>query len=138
MRTFTVEDANRSLPRVRQLVIELVTASRLVPELDADLALARYLAAREPGSATAAERVAEARERRERAKLDAYRTVAELEDLGVSVKDPIEGLVDFPSHRNGVPVELCWKLGEPSVGHWHEIGAGYAGRQPLEETSTNS
>ncbi len=56
-----------------------------------------------------------------------------LEDLGVWVKDPARGLLDFPSDRNGEVVELCWLHGEREVAHWHRIGAGFAGRQPLDE-----
>ena len=42
-----------------------------------------------------------------------------------------EGLVDFPSRLDGRTVFLCWRLGEPEVLHWHELDAGFAGRQPL-------
>jgi hypothetical protein len=41
------------------------------------------------------------------------------------------GLVDFHSQLQGRDVYLCWRLGEPDVGHWHEIESGFAGRQPL-------
>jgi hypothetical protein len=41
--------------------------------------------------------------------------------------------VDFPAERDGRPVYLCWRLGEPSVQFWHEIDAGFVGRRPLEE-----
>ena len=50
---------------------------------------------------------------------------------GVQVKDPETGLCDFPSVREGRPVVLCWKLGEPEVEFWHELDAGLAGRVPL-------
>ena len=55
----------------------------------------------------------------------------ELEELGMQLKDPRLGLVDFPSEMYWRPVLLCWRLGEPEVGFWHELDAGYAGRQPL-------
>jgi hypothetical protein len=55
----------------------------------------------------------------------------ELERLGVQVKDPLRGLLDFPSERDGEIVELCWLHGEPAVSHWHRIGEGFAGRRPL-------
>jgi hypothetical protein len=28
-------------------------------------------------------------------------------------------------------VYLCWKLGEDRITWWHEVDAGFAGRQPL-------
>lgn len=52
---------------------------------------------------------------------------------GVLVKDPEEGLCDFPSQRGDRPVLLCWKLGERAVSHWHELHTGFAGRQPIDE-----
>lgn len=57
--------------------------------------------------------------------------VEELRDLGVEPKSGPEGLVDFPAVINGKSVYLCWKLGEPEVSHWHEMDAGFAGRQPI-------
>ena len=33
--------------------------------------------------------------------------------------------------REGREVYLCWIDGEDEIGFWHELEAGYAGRQPL-------
>ena len=55
----------------------------------------------------------------------------ELQQLGVELKDYFTGLIDFPCWMNGHEVYLCWRLGEPEVGHWHELDAGFAGRQKL-------
>jgi hypothetical protein len=57
--------------------------------------------------------------------------VAELEQVGVTLKGFDEGLVDFYSLHQGRVVCLCWRHGEPSVAHWHELDAGFAGRQPI-------
>ena len=64
---------------------------------------------------------------------DLQAVVDRLAAEGVLVKDPKQGLIDFPARRAGRPVWLCWKLGEPSVSHWHELEAGYAGRRPIDE-----
>ena len=61
--------------------------------------------------------------------IEAFRR--ELADLGIEMKDPGIGLIDFPSTMGSRPIYLCWRLGESEVGYWHEIHAGYAGRQPL-------
>jgi hypothetical protein len=53
-------------------------------------------------------------------------------DAGAEVKDINAGLLDFPALRNGRPVYLCWKYGEEKIEYWHEIEAGFAGRQPIE------
>jgi hypothetical protein len=56
----------------------------------------------------------------------------EIGELGVQMKDYSRGLIDFPSWRDGRVVLLCWQLGEPDeIEWWHEVEAGFAGRQPL-------
>jgi hypothetical protein len=57
--------------------------------------------------------------------------VDELNQLGIELKDFFTGLVDFPCWSNGREIYLCWKLGEPTIGHWHEIWAGFAGRRKI-------
>ena len=59
-----------------------------------------------------------------------------IEEIGVLVKDLEIGLIDFMTLYKGREVCLCWKLGEPQVEHWHEIDAGFAGRQKLPGAAT--
>jgi hypothetical protein len=56
---------------------------------------------------------------------------AELMELGVEPKGAAEGLVDFPCMLDGRIGYLCWKYNEPEILYWHELDAGFAGRQPL-------
>ena len=58
--------------------------------------------------------------------------VAELDGLGVVVKDLDLGLLDFPALRDGEEVELCWRVGEDAVSFWHPLEAGYRGRKPID------
>jgi hypothetical protein len=121
---FTVESANRTLPLVRRIVEDLVRHYALLQERRAEL-----LASRRPpvGQARA---VIEKEMARLDAEIDGF--VEELASLGVEAKPPWDsGLVDFPGAMEGRLVYLCWQLGEPAVQHWHEIDAGFAGRQPL-------
>ena len=62
---------------------------------------------------------------------EVVRSVAELQELGLLVKDLDEGLVDFPALRDGEEVLLCWRLGEEEVAFWHSLDDGFAGRKPL-------
>jgi hypothetical protein len=50
---------------------------------------------------------------------------------GILLRDPESGLVDFPGEVDGRRVFLCWRLGEPTVGHYHEEHSGFSGRKPL-------
>ena len=127
MQLFTVEQANRTLPLVRKIVEDVVQQHRRWREaiLELDL-VASSLRADDPGDrATTLERSVQALER----EIDGYKR--EIEDLGIQLKDPRLGLVDFPSEMGGRTVLLCWRLGEPEVQYWHEVDSGYAGRQPL-------
>ena len=56
---------------------------------------------------------------------------AKIEQLGIEVKDPERGLIDFYSEREGTVVYLCYLLGEPDLAFWHSLEGGFAGRQPL-------
>ena len=125
--TFSIEQANRALPLVRRIAEDVVAQYRRWQEK-----------VREFEAATASavcDLPDPARDRLQREvealsdEIDGF--VAELAALGVEVKDFERGLVDFPGERDGRPVYLCWQLGEPEVRFWHELDAGYQGRQPL-------
>ena len=57
--------------------------------------------------------------------------VSDLAEAGCLVKSVDTGLVDWYARLDGRDILLCWKLGEKSVAHWHELEAGFAGRQPV-------
>ena len=68
-----------------------------------------------------------------RDRLEKFRTGwREIEALGVLVKDPRIGLVDFYGQVEGEIVFLCWQYGEPAVAYWHTLDGGFASRQPLD------
>jgi hypothetical protein len=57
---------------------------------------------------------------------------AEIEEIGVQVKDLEQGLLDFPCVLDGKTVFLCWKQGEKEIGYWHAPEDGFEGRKPLD------
>jgi len=129
-RLFTVEEANARLPLVRAIATDLSSLARDLVErrqrLDA-LSAGRKVSSTDVYRDELAEM-----ERgivRDARRLEEY--VDELQELGVEAKGAIEGLIDFPSMMDGRVVYLCWKLGESEVMHWHELDAGFLGRQPL-------
>jgi hypothetical protein len=126
MKQFTVEQANATLPLVRKIVEDIVTQYRLWNEKlnEIDLVAASGRAT----DAETAERLANEAQSLAR-DIESFRR--ELADLGIQIKDPGIGLIDFPSLMGSRSVFLCWRLGEPEVAFWHELNAGYAGRQPL-------
>ena len=126
---FTVGEANATLPLVRAIVRDI---TELAAELrDRQERLDRlWPDDRELSEAQRQELLgAEAEFERAQERLREYE--GELRQLGVELKDYFMGLVDFPSWLNGRPVYLCWRLGESEVAHWHDLEAGFAGRQKL-------
>lgn len=127
-RLFTLEEARSILPSVRQLVTALQEAKRA---LDRQMAALESLMERSGANGHGEASQTEARKGAEVAAERLDRLIQELIDLGVEMKGIEEGLVDFPSKREGRTVYLCWRLGEEDISYWHEVDAGFAGRQPL-------
>jgi hypothetical protein len=126
---FTPEQATQMLPLVRRIVEDIVTSVGRWRERIRDFELATAAVTSHSPDPRAASLEREARAIAE----EVDRFVRELTALGVELKDYETGLVDFPAERDGRPVYLCWRLGEPKVQFWHEIDAGFVGRRPLEE-----
>ena len=130
-RTYTVEEANRALPEVRTMVEKIVDCYNLLPELQEAERVADYKTSRPNAGPEAEKDYERARRAMHNAELELAGNALKLEQIGVSLKDAQAGLIDFYSYRDGELVELCWKLGEASVAHWHRIGEGFAGRRRL-------
>lgn len=129
-RLFTLEEANATLPLVRAIVTDLSRLSRELVERRERLSLLRGSRELEPGDPYSAE-LAQIQDELEKDRGELQGYIDELRQLGVEPKNGIEGLVDFPCLMDGRVVYLCWRLGEPEVLFWHEIEAGFAGRQSL-------
>ena len=125
MKIFTVQEANALLPEVRIIAGKIQRAHRKLSQFRDDAKEAAEAA--EKGGGGMANGVAYA------AVLTELTTqMAELEGLGVQLKDFERGLVDFPSLRDGRVVLLCWQLGEgDELEWWHDVDTGFAGRTPL-------
>ena len=125
MKLFTVEEANALLPTVRGIVGRIQRAYARVSAAQEQARLAAAAAAHggggmEGGGAyvLSLSKLAEAS--------------GQLEELGVQLKDYERGLIDFPAMRGGRVVLLCWQSGEgDELEWWHDLEAGFAGRQPL-------
>ncbi len=125
MRVFSLEEANELLPEVRKLLQSIQREHRRLISFQ-----------------TAAQAAAEAAEHGDggmigsaiylRALMKLQIETGEVTALGVQLKDYARGLIDFPSLRDGRIVLLCWQLGEADrIEWWHDVEAGFAGRQPL-------
>ena len=127
---YTIAEANAALPLVRRIVEDITALAHDLRERNQRLA---RVSAPDRGKPTAAHgeeiKQQEAELERDGERLQEY--VTELEGLGVELKDYFMGLIDFRCRMDGREVYLCWKLGEPYVAYWHELDAGFKGRQRL-------
>jgi hypothetical protein len=103
---FTPEQANKMLPEVRLLVNRIVELNKEIPSL--------------------------AGVRRNQSVDELSVKISKLEQMGIELKDPDLGLIDFPAKRFDEKVYLCWKLGEPEVIYWHDLRSGFKGRRLLK------
>lgn len=133
MKTFTIDEAQSLLPVLESLLKRAIEGKQAAEKVEAELAeLARriYL--------SGGMKVDVASVAKQRAQLDGQlklvrESVAEIDAIGVQVKDLDSGLLDFPCRLDDQVVLLCWKMGEPAIEHWHTMEAGFKGRQPVDE-----
>lgn len=122
-RLFTLEQANRLLDTLRPVVDQLVQARDEIGALRPDLAGGLQKAMSNGGSLATG---------RLMTLLQRIRSLVDrIQAEGVLVKDIDQGLLDFPARHQGRVVFLCWKHGEGQIEYWHDLEAGFAGRQRL-------
>ena len=126
-RRFTVEEANALLPSI---IPRLETLRTLTQRL---VAIREELESISPGARLngGASRLLQLEQEAVMRSQEAEAVLKRLADDGVEVKDPLQGLIDFRSLRDGREVYLCWRLGEGRLAYWHELNTGFQGRRPL-------
>ena len=132
---FTLDQANKTLPLVRKIVSDITTLHPKWRDL-----VNRYelvAAQSDPKWGESPEQVSLHTEIEHVARqISEY--MLELEEIGCVFKGFEEGLVDFYGQLEGRDMFWCWKQGEERISHWHELEAGFAGRQQIPElTSSN-
>lgn len=125
---FTLAEANKTLPYVRRIVEDIVAAYN-----DWKDRIYRYevIAANSKSDEGETEEQVGLREEVDQIARRINRFIDELSEVGCVFKGFDGGLVDFHGRLNGRDIFLCWRLGEPTVAHWHEIDAGFKGRQAV-------
>ena len=122
-RLFTVEEANALLPRLRKLLGDVALRRDAMREKAPHLQPILESAGANGGGRIGSEYGVEA--------YKLYLAISRIRELGVILKDLDMGLLDFPHERDGRVVFLCWHPPEERIAFWHELEAGYPGRQPL-------
>ena len=125
MKLFTIEEANTLLASVRPIIESIQRSHRRISSFETVAKRASEGAESGGGGMLQGPQYA-------RLLLEVSFGAGQLESLGVQLKDYSQGLIDFPSLREGRVVLLCWKADEGDrVEWWHDVEAGFAGRQPL-------
>ena len=125
MKLFTLEEANETLQQVRPMLIEIQNQHRVISSF-------RETAKAAANSAQFGGGGMESGSIYVKSLYEVGRLSSELDEMGVQLKDYSRGLIDFPSMRDGRVVLLCWQLGEgDEIEWWHDIEAGFAGRDRL-------
>jgi hypothetical protein len=131
-KTFTLSEAQTLLPVVEALLRKAQESGSRAAILEAEMQFLGHRIFLSGGMHVDVSVASRRRAERDKAVQETKDTLAEIDSIGVQVKDLEEGLLDFPSTMDGKPVLLCWKLGEPTISHWHTEEEGFAGRKPLD------
>jgi hypothetical protein len=133
MKTFTIDEAQSLLPVLESLLKRAIDGKKAAEQVESGLSdLAKKI------YASGGMKVDTAGVVKQRAEMDAHlklvrECIAEMDAIGVQVKDIESGLLDFPCRLEDQVVLLCWRMGEPTIEHWHTVEAGFKGRQPVDE-----
>lgn len=131
-RTFTLSEAQELLPVLETLLRRAQVQGSLCATIEVELENLRQQIAISGGMHVDVAKAARRRAERDKALQETKDALAEIESIGVQVKDLEKGLLDFPCLLEGKTVLLCWKQGEAEIAFWHSAEEGFAGRKPLD------
>jgi hypothetical protein len=120
---FTLDEANALVPQLLDWVPEIQNLSGSINNDFPDIRNAREKAKWNGGSTEGSDYL--------NVVLKYNYLIKEIESIGCEIKGLPEGLVDFPSIREGREVYLCWRMPEKEIQFWHSLDAGFSGRQPI-------
>jgi hypothetical protein len=129
-RRFTLDEANALLPRLSNVLLQVQESKAKHDQLQEEVE--EYTARMSSNGHIIEKELNETRQELAKAATGLNTLIERVREMGCEVKDLDQGLVDFRTEREGREVYLCWKLGEPQIGWWHELETGFAGRRPLE------
>ena len=133
MRTFTLDEAQWLLPVLQGLLKTAMDGKQTIESVETELTAVNHRIFLSGGMLPDITHLAQRRAARDKAALAAKDALAEIDAMGVQVKDLDMGLLDFPCKVENDIVLLCWKAGEDEITHWHGMEEGFRGRKPITE-----
>ena len=137
-RTFTLDEAQMLLPILESLLRQAIHGKKLIEDVDFELQETAHRVFLSGGMMLNVVHLARRKAEREKSIRRIKDALAEIDSTGVQVKDLDIGLLDFPCKVEGEILLLCWKLGEPTIAHWHGTNVGFAARKPIDERIANA
>lgn len=131
-KTFTVSEAQTLLPVLESLLRGAQKSALRIAELDLGMQQLNQRIFLSGGMHVDVVSAARRRGEREKAVESTKETLAEIDSIGVQVQSLEDGLLDFPCQLGGELVLLCWKIGEPTITHWHGLEDDVDARRPLD------
>ena len=132
-RSFTLDEAQDLLPVLESLLRTAIDGKTLIESAEGELQAVAHRIFLNGGMSLNVVHLARRKAERDKAIQKVKDAMAEIDAIGVQVKDLDIGLLDFPCEVDGRTVLLCWKLGEKAITHWHGVSEGFAGRKPIDE-----
>jgi hypothetical protein len=132
-RTFTLGEAQALLPVLESLLKRAIEGKKRLQEFEEEFQAIAHRIFLNGGTLVDVSAVRVRKQQRDRELQQVKDAVAEIDSIGVQVKDLDMGLLDFPCEVEGEILLLCWKLGEEKIEYWHGLEEGYRGRKPIDE-----
>ena len=132
-RTFTLDEAQDLLPVLESLLRIAIDGKKLMESIESERQALGHRIFLNGGMSLNMVYLVRRKAERDKAIQKVKDAMAEIDAIGVQVKDLDIGLLDFPCEVDGQIVLLCWKLGEKAITHWHGISEGFAGRKPVTD-----
>ena len=132
-KTFTPDEAQTLLPVLRALLTRAIEGKKVIEGSEKESQDLNHRILLSGGLFVDIAKVARKRAERDKAVQGTKDALAEIESIGVQVKDLDMGLLDFPCVVDDQIVLLCWKLGEEKIQYWHGMEEGFRGRKRIDE-----
>jgi hypothetical protein len=132
-KTFTLEEAQSLVPVLKSLLKTAMDGKRVLEQVEREsLELTQRIKVSGGYRVDIVKRARRMAER-DKALQETKDALAEIDSIGVQVKDLDIGLLDFPCVVEGETILLCWKYGEDKLEYWHGLEEGFQGRKPIDE-----
>jgi hypothetical protein len=132
-KTFTLDEAQTLVLVLSALLKRAIDGKQLVEQTEKDFQDLNHRILLSGGLFVDVPAMARRKAERDKAVNDIKDALAEIESIGVQVKDLDIGLLDFPCVVDDQIILLCWKLGEDKIRYWHGLEEGFRGRKPIDE-----